>query len=169
MEIGVGFGANFSYYGTIKRLTLIEPDVIDAHDLNKKLEHVKAENILLIEKPIEEMALTPSSADAIVATLIFCSVTDPEQLLNVVHQTLKSGGKFFFLEHIRAKSFLQRTFQYIVNPFWHAISGGCQCTRATDVQLLSDPRFAVVSSDFFRTKAGFPWVKDHVIGVLEKI
>lgn len=168
IEIGVGYGSNFNYYGSINSLTLIEPDVIDRGELDKKLKHFQIKNISIVEKPFEEVVFEASSFDILIATLVLCSVKDPVHFLNVIHKVLKPGGKFFFLEHVRAKSVLQHVLQDIVNPLWCGISGGCQCNRDTGAQLLSDARFNVLSCDYFRTVAGFPWVKDHVIGVLEK-
>ena len=168
VEIGVGYGSNFTYYGKIGNLTVIEPDIIERDDLRNKLERVCAKHYTLIEKPFEDASLKPLSADVIIATLLFCSIRDAAQLLTNIHETLKPGGKFFFLEHIRSKSRMRRMMQWIVNPLWRGISGRCQCIRATDTQLLTDNRFTAVSHEYFRTIAGFPWVKDHVIGVLEK-
>ncbi|MDP2630313.1 MAG: methyltransferase domain-containing protein [Candidatus Uhrbacteria bacterium] len=168
VEVGVGYGSNFTYCGSIDSLTLIEPDVIDKDDLDKKLRQLQIKRLSIIEKPFEDVALQASSIDTFVASLVLCGVKDPAHFLNLVYEALKPGGKFFFLEHIRAKSVLRRTLQDLINPFWCGLSGGCRCNRKTDTQLLSDSRFTVLSHDTFRTVAGFPWVKDHVIGVLEK-
>lgn len=169
VEIGVGYGSNFPYYGTVNTLALIEPDVIERDDLLDKLERSYITHFSLIEKPFEEVTLASSSADAIVTTLVFCSVKNPSQFLHVIYQTLKPGGSLFFLEHIRAKSLFRRILQRMVNPFWRGISGGCQCDRRTDAQLFSDTRFTVMSHDYFQISSGFPWVRTHVVGVLKKL
>ena len=168
MEICVGYGSNFPYYVSVNNLTLIEPDVIDRDDLRKKLEGITVKTTTLIERPFEKVQLAPSSFDGVVATLVFCSVKEGYQFLDAINKALKIGGTFFFLEHIKSKSLPRRLLQHLINPIWRAISGGCQCNRPTDVRLLSDSRFTVLSSDYFRTSAGFPWVKDHVIGVIKK-
>ncbi len=168
VEIGVGFGSNFSYYGVVGTVTLIEPDIIDRPDLDKKIAGLQAKQVTVFEKSIEEVMLPLASADAVIATLVFCSVADSTQFLDAIHRSLKTGGRLYFMEHIRGKTFLRRLLQYAVNPFWLLISGGCQCTKATDVLLTSDPRFIIVSKEHFRITDGPPWVRDHVIGVLEK-
>lgn len=168
LEIGVGFGQNFPYYGAVENLTLIEPDLVDPGELQKRIKDTRLENVELHEKLFEDVSLAPASLDSILATLVFCSVHNPSEFLDFVERALKPGGRFFFLEHIKSKNSLRALLQSAVNPLWYGISGGCQCARASDKLLLEDSRFKVISHDYFQTTDGLPWVKDHVIGVLEK-
>ncbi|PIR45317.1 MAG: hypothetical protein COV10_00315 [Candidatus Vogelbacteria bacterium CG10_big_fil_rev_8_21_14_0_10_51_16] len=168
VEIGVGQGANFAYYHNVGTITLVEPDVIDRPELDAKIKALQAKEVVVLEKQFEAVALAPASTDVVMATLVFCSVADSIRFLDKIHRALKTGGRFYFLEHIQAKTFLRRLLQYAVNPFWFFVSGSCQCVKATDRLFAADPRFKVISQEHFCIKDGFPWVRDHVIGVLEK-
>ena len=45
----------------------------------------------------------------------------------------KPGGKFFFMEHVKAppQFYVVRFIQVLINPVWLLIRGGCHLTRST--------------------------------------
>ena len=75
-----------------------------------------------------------NSVDAVIVTLVLCSVEDVPKVLSEVKRVLKPGGKFYFFEHVldpNPGSFLGkmqvRSFSRFANRkkknvgSWHAI------------------------------------------------
>lgn len=70
--------------------------------------------------------------DAVVSTLVLCSVTDPTLCLKEVVRVLKPGGQFVFVEHVAASSHSTLCFvQRAITPLWSCIGGGCDPARPT--------------------------------------
>lgn len=126
LEIGVGTGANFKYYdfGKITDLTCLDVEFPD----NMERENPK---VTFIKGSVEKMPFDPQSFDCIVATLILCTVDIEKSLLEIT-RTLKHGGLFIFIEHVRPKGEVAAKIADTVNPFWQKIAGGCNLNRQTD-------------------------------------
>ena len=69
-----------------------------------------------------------NSFDAVIETLVLCSVSDVSKSLKEIHRILKPSGKFYFFDHIIAPSDekLLRSIQYLltktVSYSMHSIS-----------------------------------------------
>ena len=90
-------------------------------------------------------------ADAVVSTLVLCSVTSLSQSVKLIADWLKPGGKLLFLEHVAHKpGTYGRSFQKSIQGPWAWIGDGCDLVRDThdvlategklEVQLLGDMR-----------------------------
>lgn len=56
----------------------------------------------LIKAEAESMPFLPdNSIDAVVSTLVLCTVRDPAQVLAEIHRILRPDGKYCFIEHVR--------------------------------------------------------------------
>lgn len=138
LEVGAGTGVNVGYYpSSVSRLVLAEPDA----DMARKLEARLAERGrrdpegLRISTSIAEVEALPfadASFDAVVATLLLCSVKTPDRALAEILRVLRPGGSFVFLEHVGAASHTQRRrWQGRIEPVWKHVAGGCHLTRDT--------------------------------------
>ena len=56
----------------------------------------------VIEAPGEALPFADDSFDTVALTLVLCTVPDPEAALSEIARVLKPGGRFLFLEHVRA-------------------------------------------------------------------
>ena len=51
---------------------------------------------------LSAVGFSDNSVDAVVVTLVLCSVNDQEKSIAEIRRVLKPGGKFFYMEHILA-------------------------------------------------------------------
>lgn len=157
IDVGSGTGVNFEFYHPDAEVLAIEP-AIDM--LNKSKAKIKDKNIRLInhgvtDKAVEDL-IKPHSVDAIVCTLVLCTIPEPEHALQLFKQWLKPDGKLIVIEHIHSDKKWNASFQNLVNPLWKKFGEGCHLNRNTD-QLLHAQGFH--SEDLVYFKLGLRIVK----------
>jgi SAM-dependent methyltransferase len=131
LEIGAGTGLNLPHYPTdLEQLILAEPGPrIGRHiDLDRGPAGVPKR---LEEAPAEELPFADGTFDTVVATLVLCTVTDPERAVAEVARVLRPGGRLLFLEHVRAEPGWRRTMQRRSAGPWASFADGCRCDRET--------------------------------------
>ncbi|XP_071929086.1 uncharacterized protein [Coffea arabica] len=80
----------------------------------------------------EALPLGDASVDAVVATLVLCSVKDVDLALQEIMRVLKPGGLCVFVEHVAAEDgTIRRFFQGILDPLQQFVADGCHFTRKT--------------------------------------
>lgn len=131
LEVGAGTGTNFAYYPpTVGEVIALEPEV----DLAPKARHAAADSpvpVTVIESTIEGMPAT-EPFDAVVCSLVLCSVADPETVLRQLNSVLKPGGELRYFEHVASSGWrgsLQRVADATV---WPRIAGNCHTHRDTE-------------------------------------
>jgi ubiquinone/menaquinone biosynthesis C-methylase UbiE len=112
----------------------------------------------------ERTGLPDASADAVVATLVLCSVQDVPAALAETRRLLRPGGRFVFLEHVAAPegTGLRRT-QRLVRPLWSAIADGCHPDRETWT-FLESAGFAALRYDRFRIETPMAFLSPAIAG-----
>ena len=75
------------------------------------------------------------SFDAIVVTLVLCSVDDPEASLLEIRRTLKRNGTLFLMEHVLSDSSPVAALQRMATPVWKVLAAGCHLDRTTGDQV----------------------------------
>ena len=89
LELGCGTGANLAFYPTtVKELVLAEPDRHMRQQLALKLSQAKHLQTTILEYNGESISLPDNSFDAIVSTLVLCSVKNPQQILSEIYRVL---------------------------------------------------------------------------------
>ena len=71
-----------------------------------------------------------ASFDAVVFTLVLCTVTDPGRALAETRRVLRPGGRLIILEHVRGSGSLAR-WQDRLTPLWSILNPGCHPGRDT--------------------------------------
>src|SRR5258708_14407274 len=102
LEIGAGTGATLSLYPkTVTRLVMCEPDP----HMRRKLEAKRgtAANLEISAFSIQDLSFKEKSFDAVVCSLVLCSVPDQAAALAQIRRVLKPGGRLVFLEHVLAE------------------------------------------------------------------
>lgn len=162
VEIGAGAGANLRYYRTGTRLVAIEPNPRMHPYLRRRARrHGLDLDIRTIHG--EALDLADKSAAVVVATLVLCSVTDPQRVMAEIRRILKPGGRFIFLEHVAAPpdSLLGRWQRRLHRP-WHYLSEGCHLHRPTHL-LVTEAGFQQVEMDCFMLSPALPF-RPHIFG-----
>jgi len=165
VEIGSGAGTNLSYLPSEVRIVGVEPNrFMHPHFLRA----AKAENraVELVQGVAESLPFPEESVDAVLSTLVLCSLPKLDQALGEVLRILKPGGKFLFMEHVAAPdgTWLRRM-QRWVRPAWKRIGDGCEPDRRTEENLLR-AGFSDVTLDRFSVP--LPLVSPHIAGIAEK-
>jgi ubiquinone/menaquinone biosynthesis C-methylase UbiE len=141
LEIGAGTGANFAYYPTGVRVVALEPDPFMLKRAEARLAALGRGDITLRQAPAEELPFDDASFDAVVSTLVLCTVRDPLRALAEVRRVLRPEGQLIFVEHVRADG-LAGAIQDIIRPAWSCVGAGCNPNRRTE-GILRDAGFAV--------------------------
>ena len=112
----------------------------------------------------EALPAADHSVDAVVASLVLCSVRDPEATLREVRRVLRPGGRFVFVEHVAARARHRRSASRSapLRPIWRALSDGCHPDRDTG-RLIEAAGFADVDLRQFRLPV--PIMGPHIAGV----
>jgi ubiquinone/menaquinone biosynthesis C-methylase UbiE len=138
LEVGAGNGLNFAHYPTgVTSVLAVEPDA--------RLRRVALENAARVPIPIEVVAgvadrlpVEDESVDAVVYSLVLCSVPDLASALREGHRVLKPGGQLHFLEHVVGESAgLRRTQKLLDATVWPTLGAGCHCARDTSAAIES--------------------------------
>jgi SAM-dependent methyltransferase len=85
----------------------------------------------VVEAPAESLPFDDDSFDTAVATLVLCTVTDPTRALREIDRVLRPGGRFIFVEHVRATDPGLAKWQDRLHPLWIRFGHGCNCNRPT--------------------------------------
>jgi len=161
VEIGPGTGVNLPYLPDGIRWIGLEPNP-HMHDLLRpKLEgrDIDAE---LRTAPAQDTGLPDASADAVISTLVLCSVPRLDETLTEIRRILRPGGRFLFIEHVAAEpGRWLRWVQSGIRPLWRPLADGCRPDRDTGAAL-ERAGFAKVTYERFDT--GLPVVAPHIIG-----
>ena len=131
VEIGAGTGLNVAHYpDTVDDLVLAEPEPGMRRKLARHLKrHAVAAHI--VNAPAERLPVADASVDTVVATLVLCTVDEPESALREIARVLRPDGQLLFIEHVRARSrFLAACQDWFARP-WRGFAGGCVCNRST--------------------------------------
>lgn len=153
LEVGAGTGINFSLYPAGVRVTGCEPSLPMLSLADERLEHasVKAD-IHLVHAGIGDEALEAhipdSGLDAVVFTLVLCTIPDPLAAIRRVERWLKPGGRLLVLEHIGSDHPAGRFLQRMLEPVWTPLAEGCRLTRKTD-ELLREAGFEAEWERYF--------------------
>ena len=131
LEIGAGTGVNLALYpDSVTELVLTEPDSHMRQQLEKKLTAVgrRAE---VMDAGGEHLPFPDASIDTVVATLVLCTIPDPQAVLGEIARVLKPEGRLLFLEHVRAEDPKTARWQDRLERPWSWFGRGCHPNRDT--------------------------------------
>uniref|UniRef100_A0A061RUX4 Methyltransferase-like protein 7a-like n=1 Tax=Tetraselmis sp. GSL018 TaxID=582737 RepID=A0A061RUX4_9CHLO len=140
LEIGIGTAPNLKYYPTLEgiRLTAVEPNLAMEQYArrNAAAAGLDGDRLKLLQGVAEEIPLDDNSVDAVVGTLVMCSVPDVPRALEEIKRVLRPGGKYVFLEHVAApRGSFTRLAQNVLNPAQMFIADGCHLNRETGLTI----------------------------------
>jgi phosphatidylethanolamine/phosphatidyl-N-methylethanolamine N-methyltransferase len=108
LEIGAGTGANFPFYPRSKQNIATEISL-------KMLERARGKSDLidLVSADAQSLPFSENSFDAAFATLVFCSIPQPEKGFAELQRVVRNKGKIVLLEHVRPKNPLGYAFDFL--------------------------------------------------------
>lgn len=135
VELGAGTGANFEHVPAGSRLLAVEPNQA-MHDRLRRNAAAKRIDLTLLPASAEDIPLPDESVDDVIASLLLCTVGNPQQVLAEVQRILRPGGTFRFVEHVAADhaSPRHRVQRLIARP-WAWLFEGCHTHRDTASEL----------------------------------
>lgn len=145
VELGAGTGANLGLYPpTVERLVLTEPEPAMLRKLRSRLGEVAdGIDVEVHRASASSLPLADAEADAVVSTLVLCTVPEPGAVLAEARRVLRPGGRLVFLEHVAAEDRPRRLrWQRRLDPVWPHLAGGCRLTRRTEAAI-GDAGFTV--------------------------
>ena len=167
LEVGAGNGLNFSHYPeSVTSVLAVEPE----RHLRGMAEAAAASApvpIRVIDGTAERLPAADGSYDAVVATLMLCSVARVPAALAEIRRVLRPGGELIFMEHVRADTPGYRRIQWLADAtIWPICFGGCHANR-DPVEAISDAGFTVTGLTRYRLPdSPLPWpTAPHARGV----
>jgi ubiquinone/menaquinone biosynthesis C-methylase UbiE len=142
LEVGVGSGLNFPFYGDqVEHLYGLDP--------SQRLLAIARRRATAVKLPIEllpasatAIPLGDNSIDTIVMTWTLCSIPDAAAALREMRRVLKADGKLLFVEHGLSPEPGVVRWQHRLTPVWRRVAGGCHLDRKID-QLMRGAGFDV--------------------------
>lgn len=131
IEIGAGEGSAFGLYpAAVTQVLALEPE---DHLRALARERAPWAPVPVTVRPgtAERIPSPDASADAVVTSLVLCSVADQGAALAEIRRVLRPGGTLAFYEHVRSDHRLFAAAQDLLTPVWLRIAGGCHLNRDT--------------------------------------
>lgn len=166
IEVGAGNGLNFSLYPeAVERVLAVEPEPRLRAAALEEAEDAPVE-IEVVDGVAAALPADDGSQDAVVASLVLCSVRDQAEALAEMKRVLKPGGELRFYEHVLARKPLWARLQRVADAtFWPRVGGGCHLARDTQAAI-ERAGFSIVSVERFPFSPGAPVPAiPHILGV----
>lgn len=167
LEVGVGNGLNLRHYpANVTEVVAVEPEP-RLRELARKAAADAPVPVEVVAGVARKLPAEDAAFDAVVTSLVLCSVEDQAPALAEVRRVLRPGGELRFFEHVRALSHGLGIVQRAVDAsrLWALAGGGCHLARATG-QAIADAGFRIERVERFRfpeTTVPFPSAP-HVLG-----
>lgn len=131
IDVGAGEGASFGLYpSTVTDVLAVEPD-----DYLRGLASHRAASapvpVVVVAGSAEHIPAPDAGADAVVCSLVLCSVADQGKALAEIFRVLRPGGTLAYYEHVRSDVRLIAAAEDVLTPAWQRMAGGCHPNRDT--------------------------------------
>ncbi|HEV2089398.1 MAG TPA: methyltransferase domain-containing protein [Cryptosporangiaceae bacterium] len=166
LDVGAGTGANLRYLRRADRVVAAEPDPA----MRRRLEKAATEAPVPVEVDDAAAEMLPypdHEFDAVVFSLVLCTVADPARALAEARRVLRPDGRLLVLEHVRGDGRLAR-WQDLVTPLWRRMVAGCHPGRDTRAAVVR-AGFAFVEVEEFQPMPRWIPVSPWLCGVAEPV
>jgi protein-L-isoaspartate O-methyltransferase len=164
LEVGAGTGSNFMLYPTsVEEVVAIEPEP-RLNAIATRTAATAPVPITVTDRAVED--LEPGAPfDAVVCSLVLCSVGDQETVLRQLFSQLRPGGELRYLEHVASAGLRGRLQRLADATVWPRLAGNCHTHRHTER--------AIVNAGFVQKASRHDWtlpawvpvpVSEHALG-----
>lgn len=158
LEVGAGTGTNFSYYPpTVTQVVALEPESHLAPIAQQAAAGAPVP-VTVLQSTMENLPTDGPGTepfDAVVCSLVLCSVEDPDVVLRQLNSALKPGGELRYFEHVASPGWRGRMQRIADATVWPRIAGNCHTHRETE-RAITSAGFIIVTAQHRMT---FPsWV-----------
>jgi SAM-dependent methyltransferase len=163
-EVGAGNGLNFAQYpGTVTRVIAVEPEPTLRGYAEEAARRAPVP-VTVLAGHADALPVEDGSCDAVVASLVLCTVPDPATSLAEAWRVLRPGGELAFYEHVRSANRVVAALEDLAAPVWSRMAGGCHPNRDAVAEVRA-AGFEVTSVDRFgfSSAPGLPRIA-HTIG-----
>ena len=163
VELGAGVGANVRYLPAGARLIAIEPNPY-MHTRLRRAARRRGLDLEIRSVVGEQIDLPDASVEAVISSLVLCTVRDPAAVLAEIRRILLPGGRFSFAEHVAAKQHTPtRWSQRILRRPWAWAFEGCSCERDL-ATVIESAGFTSVDIFPYRIRSPFLPFNTHIAG-----
>jgi ubiquinone/menaquinone biosynthesis C-methylase UbiE len=170
VEIGAGHGLNFPHYPPeVSEVVAIEPEPTLRSQAETAAESAPVP-IRVLAGVADELPGADASADAVVASLVLCSVPDQSQALAEIRRVLRPDGQLRFYEHVVPRCQPKRLLLQVIDRsgIWPTIAGGCHPARDTTEAILQAGFDIEEIERFGFSAARFEPLIPHILGIARR-
>jgi ubiquinone/menaquinone biosynthesis C-methylase UbiE len=129
IEVGAGNGLNFGHYPpAVTEVVAVEPEDRLRATAARAASGAPVP-VTVVTGHADELPADDASFDAVVVSLVLCSVPDPATALAEVRRVLRPGGQLRFYEHVRSHRAPLGLLEDLLTPLWSRAAGGCHLNR----------------------------------------
>ncbi|MGO9045211.1 MAG: class I SAM-dependent methyltransferase [Mycobacterium sp.] len=135
LEVGAGIGTNFpNYPDAVQQVVAVEPEPRLAAQARAAAEVVPVP-VAVTSETVEGFS-GDEPFDAVVCSLVLCSVREPGSVLQQLYSLLRPGGELRYLEHV-ASAGARGRFQRLADAtLWPRLFGNCHTHRDTERSII---------------------------------
>lgn len=133
VEVGAGDGRNFALYPPeVTEVLAIEPEPY-LRRLAERTARRAPVPVRVLDGTAESLPLADASCNAVVSSLVLCSVADQSTALAEMRRVLAPGGELRFFEHVVARGRTATAVQSALDRtgLWPRLGAGCHLSRDT--------------------------------------
>lgn len=131
LEVGAGTGTNFEFYPTtVDEVVAIEPE----HRLAAVARQAAVSapvKVTVTGETVEQFG-SAEPFDAVVCSLVLCSIEDPDTVLQQLFSALRPGGELRYLEHVASTGYREPLQRLADATIWPRLLGNCHTHRHTE-------------------------------------
>jgi SAM-dependent methyltransferase len=135
LEVGAGTGTNFVMYpAAVEEVVAVEPE--------QRLAALARQSATTAPVPVTVITATVETLgpadpfDAVVCSMVLCSIDEPEDVLRQLFSRLRPGGELRYLEHVASSGARGRLQQLVDATVWPRFFGNCHTHRDTERALV---------------------------------
>ena len=117
---------------------------------------------MVLRAPAEDLPFEDETFDVVVSTLVLCGVDDQPRAVREIRRVLRPGGRFLFLEHVRAADPGAAKKQDRMNWLNRAVVC-CDCNRPT-LETIEGGGFRVTALEHTELPKAPSFVRPAIVG-----